>query len=42
MVPIKIDNEASLKFTLQTGFVQTGMIFKDSKPYAYTLEKILE
>jgi RimJ/RimL family protein N-acetyltransferase len=39
---IKIANEPSLKLALRTGFVQTGIITRNNKPYAYTLEKILE
>jgi RimJ/RimL family protein N-acetyltransferase len=39
---IKVDNAASLKLALKTGFVHTGLVFRDDKPYAYTLEKILE
>jgi len=39
---IKIHNNASLKLALKTGFVSKGLIYKDGKPYAYVLEKILE
>ena len=38
---IKVNNNASLKLALKTGFVSKGLIFKDGKPYAYVLEKIL-
>jgi len=38
---IKVNNNASLKLAIKTGFVSKGLIYKDSKPYAYVLEKIL-
>ncbi len=38
---IKVNNNASLKLALKTGFVSKGLIYKDGKPYAYVLEKIL-
>lgn len=38
---IKITNQPSLKLALRTGFSQTGVIFKEDRPYAFTLEKIL-
>ena len=38
---IKVNNNASLKLALKTGFVSKGLIYKDGTPYAYVLEKIL-
>ena len=38
---IKVNNNASLKLALKTGFVSKGLIYRDGKPYAYVLEKIL-
>jgi RimJ/RimL family protein N-acetyltransferase len=38
---IKVNNNASLKLAQKTGFVSKGLIYKDGKPYAYVLEKIL-
>lgn len=38
---IKVDNQVSLNLALKTGFVHTGLVFRDDKVYAYTLEKIL-
>jgi RimJ/RimL family protein N-acetyltransferase len=38
---IKVNNNTSLKLALKTGFVSKGLIYKDGKPYAYVLEKIL-
>jgi RimJ/RimL family protein N-acetyltransferase len=38
---IKVNNSASLKLALKTGFESKGLIYKDGKPYAYVLEKIL-
>jgi RimJ/RimL family protein N-acetyltransferase len=38
---IRIENKASLKLALKTGFIQTGLIYADNKPYAYTLEKTI-
>jgi RimJ/RimL family protein N-acetyltransferase len=38
---IRIANKPSLKLALKTGFLQTGLIFKNNRPYAYTLEKNL-
>ena len=38
---IKVNNNASLKLALKTGFVSKGLIYKEGKPYAYVLEKIL-
>ena len=38
---IKVNNNASLNLALKTGFVSKELIYKDGKPYAHVLEKIL-
>jgi RimJ/RimL family protein N-acetyltransferase len=38
---IKLDNRASLNLAVKTGFMNLGIIFKGSKPYAHVLEKRL-
>ena len=38
---VKIDRETPLKFEMDTGWINKGFIYKDNKPYAYKLEKII-
>jgi RimJ/RimL family protein N-acetyltransferase len=40
-ITIKVDQPVPLRVAQKVGFVQTGLTFKDGKPYAYTLEKNL-
>ena len=38
---VKINRETSLEFEMKTGWVKKGIIYKNNKPYAFSLEKSL-
>ena len=38
---VKINRETSLEFEMKTGWVKKGIIHKNNKPYAFSLEKSL-
>ena len=38
---VKINRKTSLEFEMKTGWVKKGIIYKNNKPYAFSLEKSL-
>ncbi len=38
---VKMDRETSIEFEMKTGWVKKEIIYKNNKPYAYSLEKPL-
>ena len=38
---VKINRETSLEFEMKTGWVKKSIIYKNNKPYAFSLEKSL-
>ena len=39
---VKINRKTSLKFEEKTGWIKKGIIYKNNKPYAFSLDKIIE
>ena len=38
---VKMDRETSIEFEMKTGWIKKEIIYKNNKPYAYSLEKPL-
>ena len=38
---VKMDRETSIEFEMKTGWIKKEIIYKNNKPYAYSLEKLL-